>query len=217
WHWVIGAAAPVLLIVAFGKELLASFAWGGNVESVAHLYETAASGVLRAVSEVGLNIIESVGTLVFIHLPPRLGIDHVLAIARRFPEGMFGFSFNFPERIVRTSTEIFAGANDQDLPPGLAGQMWLDFRVFGPVIWGLAFGLQLSIVQYFFERTQRTMQSAAVFIVVAFILALPLTTGSFDFTFSVDILMLVLALWLSVKLERPAGLAAEAVPRLALT
>ena len=214
WYWkrVALAAVPLLLIVAFGKDTLAAFAWSGNVEGVAYTYQSAASAVLRAVSEVGLTIVESAGTLTFLDLAPRFGVDHVLAIAQRFPEGMLGLSLQFPERIVRISTEAFAGANDQDIPPGLAGQMWLDFRIFGPVVWGVLFGLQLSLIQYLFERTDRTLQASAVMGVLVFIAALPVTTGSFDFTFSLDIIVLMLALVLSVRVGTLGLPAREPIP-----
>lgn len=217
WYWqrVAMAAAPLLLIVAFGKDALASLAWTGSVDSVASTYETIASAVLRAVSEVGLTIVESIGTLMFIDTAPRFGVDHVLALAQRFPEGMLGLAFEFPERIVRVSTEAFAGGNEQDIPPGLAGQMWLDFRFMGPVIWGLFFGLQLAVVQYFFERTRRTLQASAVFGIAVFILALPITTGSFDFTFSIDIIVLAVALWWAVRLDAGPRTAPQAVPAMA--
>jgi hypothetical protein len=214
WHWLAGAALPLLGLVAFGKALFAAFAWTGNVASVGNMYESAASGFLRAFSEVGLNILESVGTLLFLHLPPRFGIDHVLSIAQRFPDGLIGLNLQFPERIVRVSTAVFSNANDQDIPPGLAGQMWLDFRIFGPIIWGLLFGLQMSVVQYWFQRTQRTLQASAVFVVVVFIVALPLTTGSYDFTFSIDIIILALALWFSTRAGTVNAAASDSVTQL---
>jgi hypothetical protein len=217
WYLAKGlvAAVPLVLIVAFGKDLLAAIAFSGNPLDVASTYETTASALLRASSEIGLNIVESLGTLQFIHMPPRFGVDHILAIAQRFPEGMLGLAFEFPQRIVRISTETFGGVNYQDIPPGLAGQMWLDFRILGPVIWGLLFGFQIGLVQYLFSKTRNTLAASAVLGVVVFIVALPLTTGSFDFTFSVDMIVLVIALWWSVRVipvtrEQPAPLAAFA-------
>ena len=96
----------------------------------------------------------------------------------------------------------FADVGSQDIPPGLLGQMWLDFGVAGPVIWGLVFGLQMSVIQFFFERTRRTRQSAAVFMLLVFVVALPLNSGSFDFTFSVDIITLAAVLLWCVRFRR---------------
>ncbi len=200
-RWIVAAAIPVLLLVAFGKEILAALAWGGSVESLTGSYPLA-SVALRGMADMGITIVESLGTLKFIHVDLRFGIDHVLSIAQRFPEGMLGLDFHFPERIVRTSTAAFADSNTQDIPPGLFGQMWLDFGILGPVLWGLMFGLQMSVVTYAFERTARTWQAAAVFVLLIFIVALPLNSGSFDFTFSVDIFMVLLGLMWCVRVRR---------------
>jgi hypothetical protein len=115
---------------------------------------------------------------------------------------MLGWDFNFPERIVRISTEAFADPYAQDIPPGLFGQMWLDFRVLGPAVWGVMFGLQVALVQVLFEKTQKTLQSCAVFVLIIFVVALPIGTGSFDFTFSVDIIALALSLAMCVRFQR---------------
>ena len=200
-RWIFAACVPVLLLVAFGKEILGVVAWGGSVESVTGRYPLA-SVALRATSDMGITIVESLGTLKFIHMDLRFGVDHMLSIAQRFPEGMLGLDFHFPERMVRISTAAFADSNAQDIPPGLLGQMWLDFGILGPVVWGLMFGLQMSVVTYFFERTERTRESAAVFVLLVFIVALPLNSGSFDFTFSIDIFMVLLGILWCVHLGR---------------
>ncbi|HJQ54937.1 MAG TPA: hypothetical protein VJ825_13950 [Gemmatimonadaceae bacterium] len=193
-RWVALAGIPMILWLAYGKELLASIAFGIPVESVSSNYQSWMGAVLRAASDTGLTIVESVGTLTMLHLWPRFGVDHVLSLAQRFPEGILGWDFNFPERIVRVSTTAFADANAQDIPPGVIGQMWLDFRVFGPVIWGLFFGFQLSVLQAFYDRTTRSYQSAAMFVLLAFLVVLPVNTGSFDFSFSVDVFAVLMAL-----------------------
>jgi hypothetical protein len=202
FRWVLAGCIPLLLLVAFGKEIFAAVAWGGSVERVAGNYQSWASGLLRAMADMGITIVESLGTLKFLHMDLRYGTDHILSIAQRFPEGMLGLDLHFPERIVRISTAAFTDPNAQDIPPGLFGQMWLDFGVLGPLVWGLIFGLQMSVVQYFFERTERTRQSAAVFVLLTFVIALPLNSGSFDFTFSVDIFAVLLGLMWCVRLRR---------------
>ena len=80
--------------------------------------------------------------------------------------------------------------------------MWLDFGVFGPIFWAMLFGFQMSIVQRVFGVTIVTRQAAAAFALVTFVVALPLNTGSYDFTFSVDIFVLLLAVLLTFKLVR---------------
>lgn len=200
--WIAITAVPMLLLLAYGKEILASVAFGIDVETVSSNYQSMASAMLRAFSDSGLTIIESVGTLAFLHLDPRFGIDHVLSMLQRFPEGMLGWDFNFPERIVRVSTTAFADANAQDIPPGIVGQMWLDCRILGPVVWGLAFGLQVSVLQALFAHTRRSYQSAAAFVLLAFVIVLPINTGSFDFSFNVDMIALVVALAFCVTVRR---------------
>ena len=96
----------------------------------------------------------------------------------------------------------FADANAQDLPPGLMGQMWLDFGLAGPLVWGAAFGLQMSLLQRWFKGARRTLSSAAVFTVLTFVIALPLNSGSFDFSFSVDIFMILGVIALCVRRRR---------------
>jgi hypothetical protein len=166
---------------------------------VAESYASWQSAFLRAASDIGITVIESLGTMQFLHLDPRLGMDHLIAMVRIVPEQSLGFDFDFPERIVRISTAAFDGAQELDVPPGLLGQMWLDFRLAGPVVWGIVFGLQMSVVQFFFERARCTRQSSAIFVLLVFVVALPLNSGSFDFSFSVDIIAIIAALFACVR------------------
>jgi hypothetical protein len=64
------------------------------------------------------------------------------------------------------------------------------------------FGLQLSVIQWLLENIRCTRQSAAVLVVLVFIVALPVNTGSFDFTFSVDIVAISAALLLCLVVRR---------------
>ena len=192
---VIAAAGPALLWIAFGKSLISTIAYGGTVESALGAYESVASAALRSVSDLGTTVVESIGTLALIDLPPRFGMDHLLSVAQRFPEGILGIEVDWPERMVRISTRAFVSDNHQDVPPGLMGQMWLDFRVLGPVVWGLVLGLQMGIVQRYWERTRRGAQSAVVYAIITFVVALPLNTGSFDFSVGMDIIVLALVLY----------------------
>lgn len=201
-RWLIAGAVPMLLWVAYGKDVLAAIAWGGGADTVAEAYQSPASTLLRASSEIGISIVESLGTLNFLHIDHRWGVDHLLSIAQRFPDGALGLDIDFPPRIVRLSTEAFAGANAQDIPPGVFGQMWLDFGVLGPVIWGLVLGAQIGVLEHYFVRTTSTLVSSAVFVIATFVVALPLNSGSFDFTFSVDIFVLIAALAGCLHLKR---------------
>ncbi len=206
-RWRLGAVAlamvPALAWLAFGKNLLAAVAAGSAVEQVADAYGSWVNALLRAACDQGITVVESLGTLTFLDLPPRFGIDHLLSLAQRFPEGLLGLDVDWPERIVRTSTTAFADANAQDVPPGLAGQMWLDFRLAGPVVWGLVFGAQVAVLQAFLNRVRRTGPAAAVFALLTFVVALPANSGSFDFSLSVDIIALGAILWWVLQV-RPA-------------
>jgi hypothetical protein len=204
WHlrWVAAAVIPLVFWVAFGEQIMAAVAYGGSDETIFAAADSWAKPLLRAASEVGITVIESLGTLQYIDLAPRFGVDHLLSIARKFPEQMMGLEFDFPPRIVRLSTEAFVGADMSDMPPGLVGQMWLDFRILGPAVWGIAMGLQMGVVQYFFERTRRTPESAAVFALAAFVVAYPINTGSYDFTFSIDMIVLAFLLMCCIRVKR---------------
>lgn len=201
-RWILAAAVPLVFWVAFGKNLIATVAYGGSVDTVAATYQSWQSAMIRAASDVGITVVESAGTVELIDLPPRLGGDHVLSMMKIFPERTLGFEVDYPERIVRISTTALDSPDAADLPPGLMGQMWLDFRLAGPLVWGLAFGLQISVIQWFFARTRCTRQSSALFVVLVFIVALPLNTGSFDFTFSVNIVAIAIFLLICITVRR---------------
>lgn len=200
--WLVAASVPVLVWVGFGKEILSTIASGGALEAVGDRYANIAGAVIRTASEVGWTLTESWGSINLLDLDPRFGVDHLLSFLRVIPFRWFGWDPGLPTRIVRLSTSAFATPEASDIPPGLFGQMWLDFGVFGPIFWGLIMALQVSIVQRVFSLTIVTRQAAAVFAVVTFIIALVLNTGSFDFTFSLDVLVLLLVIFLTVRLVR---------------
>ena len=154
---IIGITVPTIILIAYGKEFLSTIAFGGAVADLSGRYESFAAAMLRASSEQGITIVESRGTLTFLDDHWRLGADHLLSIARKFPFRLLGWDAELPKRMVRISTEAFASPEAQDIPPGLMGQMWLDFRVLGPVAWGLFIGVQLSVVQFMRERWQRSL------------------------------------------------------------
>ncbi len=199
--WLLAGAIPILLWIAFGKELIGTLAYGRTLGDVVGRYETVSASFLRAASEIGLTIVESLGSINMLDLPPRFGVDHLLSVLRQIPTSHYWLGI-LPTRIVRLSTEAFASAHDEDIPPGVFGQMWMDFRVLGPIVWGLMLSAPMSIVQYAFAQTIRTRQAAAIFVLVTFIVALPLNTGTYDFTFSIDIYALVLCLLLTFRVIR---------------
>jgi hypothetical protein len=182
WYFrrVVWVAPLALLWLGFGKDLI----W----QLPQYL-----SG---ARSEVNLEM--------FFDDPPiRFGLDHIISVARRLPLGVFGVDEDqlYGPRIVRISTETFVDGYALDIPPGLMGQMWLDFRILGPIVWGLVFGVLLRYVQVIFSRFDRTWTSCGIFAVVAFVIALPINSGSFDFSFSVDIIFLMLFMWFVVRVK----------------
>jgi hypothetical protein len=199
---ILVGSIPVLLLVAFGKEALSVVAYGGTGDEISARYGTVASALLRTASEVGITVLESIGSVNLMDLAPRFGVDHLLSVLRRIPAGWFGLDLGLPIRVVRLSTQAFASADDQDIPPGLFGQMWLDFRVFGPIVWALVLATQMSVLQRIFALTVRTRQATAAFVLLTFIVALPINTGSYDFTFSVDIIVLMSVILLTFKVAR---------------
>ncbi len=198
--WPLAAAIPILMWIAFGKELFGVVAFHQSFGDVVGRYETIAASFLRAGSEIGLTILESLGTINLLDLPPRFGVDHLLSVLREIPTSHRWLG-PLPDRIVRLSTEAFATPFDEDIPPGLFGQMWLDFRIFGPIVWGLLLSVQMSIVQRLFASTIRTRPAAALFVLITFVIALPLNTGSYDFTFNYDIYALALCMLLTFKVQ----------------
>jgi len=209
--WQFVTLGGVGVAVIFGGKQVLSFA-GADVEEINMPVRDAASNVLYVASDIGITTTESLGTMALFDGPPRYGVDHALSILRRIPEGALGLDDPFPERIVRRSTEVFTNAEDQDIPPGFVGMMWVDFRWFGPLVYGLFWGVCLGLIERLRRRFLVNLQSSSVFALGLFVFCLPLNTGSLDFTFSVDIIALaVLVLFVlrvtpeREKTERSAG------------
>ena len=196
---------PVLI---YGKAVIYSIGAGGNfnlvLESVKNT--SVSDALLNGFTYLGITLISSWATFMFLDIPFRYGVDHILSMLNRIPLGSLGFDKDaiLPERIVRISTRTFVDSNAQDIPPGLMGQMWLDFGIFGPVIWGMMFAAALSFLQIRFDGKKKTPQAVAFFMICLDILSLPLNTGSFDFVFSVDIFFLVLFLLIVYKRVKSA-------------
>lgn len=199
-RWLVPIIAVALPIVMYGKELLGAIAFNTRVD----FSDFGLGSIARALMDFGITTVESWATLMYLHVPFRLGIDHLLSVARRVPEGALGLSIDFPERIVRISTETFVGRNEADLPPGFFGQMWLDWGYVGPAIWGIAFGLQMGLLQKLYSVVGKSVGAKAIFALVVFVISLPINTGSLDFSFSIDMFVLFGFILLILRLRRQA-------------
>ena len=91
--------------------------------------------------------------------------------------------------------------------PGFIGQMWLDIGFLGPIVWGVTFGLITGFAQLLYKRFVLTYEVTVLFVILVFVIALPINTGSFDFTFSVDMFLLLLFLafiyWKPLRIGNP--------------
>ena len=116
----------------------------------------------------------------------------VSVLRHMFLAGTLGLHFDWPDRIVRVSTAAFLSPLNQDEPPGLIGQMWLDFRALGPIVWAIVMTLQLAVLQRIYNRCRKTPEVVALYVVLFYIVSLVINTGSFVFTVSIDWVLLVM-------------------------
>lgn len=182
----------IVLWVSFGKELTGSIAYDVETDAVLSKYESAGSALLRALSDIGISQIQSLAILQHFEVAPRFGVDHLLSALRRIPDGMIGLDIDWPERVVRITTEAFASSADADIPPGLIGQSWLDFPVVGALMWGVFIGIQSWLLNRWASRVTHSPAKVVFVVLLSIVIALPINSGSLDFTFSVDIIVLVL-------------------------
>jgi hypothetical protein len=205
WYLKFAGVAFLLFlpVLIYGKAVIFAIGSSRNLDGVLDAIKVTSvpDALLSGFTYLGLSLVSSWATFMFLDLPFRYGVDHIVSILSRIPLGSFGFDKEalFPERIVRISTRTFVDSNAQDIPPGLVGQMWLDFGIVGPVIWGLLFGAALSFLQIRFDGKQKTPQAVAFFMICLYVLSLPINTGSFDFVFSVDNFFLILFLMFVYK------------------
>lgn len=197
WRHILLGIAILWPILVFGKPLLWWLSTGLPLgEAFAEVQQHAGGGmwskVAEAMLDLGRSTTESWATLMYLHLPPRLGFDAILSIVRHllFSQTL-GLDIQWPERIVRISTSAFVGPHAADEPPGLIGQAWLDFRVFGPIVWGAIMAAQIAIIQYIYNRCEKGPAVIAVYVGVLYVAALFINTGSLDFTFSNDWILYV--------------------------
>jgi len=191
----------VIAWIAVGKELTGSVAYQPDGYSFSANYASYLEALLRAACDIGIGQIQSYATLEFFDWNFRLGVDHLYSILRCFPDGMLGIEDIFPERITRIATAAFESPEALDIPPGLIGASWFDFPFLGASAWGLAMAAQCFLV----EKLRRScVKTPALIVLVVFfmiIVAMPINTGSLDFTFSIDILFLVFVLLASLRVR----------------
>lgn len=200
WHrWFIVLALMMFLpLLIYGKTVLSGLGASGNFSGVISAIESTSvrDALLSGFSYLGISLDSSWATFLFLHIPYRFGVDHILSVLARIPLGSLGLdkAAIYPERVVRISSTAFIDAQTQDIPPGLIGQMWLDYGILGPVLWGLAFGAIMGHLRIRFDAKVITLQSGAYYMLILYILSLPLNSGSFDYVFSIDNFLLVLFL-----------------------
>ena len=194
WQRMMLVIPVVVIWLGFGKEWLGSFAYDVDAGRLLGNYDSLGSMLLRSFSEIGISQIQSLAVFQHFEITARLGTDHLLSVLRRIPDGMIGLEIDWPERIVRKTTKVFTSSAEADIPPGLIGQSWLDFPVLGAFLWGVFIGLQALFVNRLSSRLIQSPSKISLIVLASVIIALPINTGSLDYTFTVDIMMLVLLL-----------------------
>lgn len=192
---------PLAFLIFAGKDFL-SFISGARsqpfIDSKVELWPF----IIKVACDIGITNVESFATFLYMNDYIRFGQDHIYSILQRIPDGILGFDIGLPERIVRVSTEIFTDKNQADIPPGFIGQMWLDFRWFGPLIYSIVFSFFIFIIEYARRRIVVDAVSCAFFSVIIFIFCLPLNSGSLDFNFSIDIMFFLFFLPFCFKFNK---------------
>jgi hypothetical protein len=197
---------PLFIIwIAFGKEFAWSNAYAARTDLVFSQYDSIDSLVLRAFCDIGITQISSFAVLQHFDITLRLGVDHILSVLRRLPDGMLGLDIEWPKRIVRVTTENFTSRHDADIAPGLIGQSWFDFPVLGAFLWGALLGFQIRFLTRWSSRYNNTPEKNALIVLLCLIIAMPINTGSFDFTFSIDMIVLVFALAMIFRTAHPGS------------
>ena len=196
-----------LFWLGYGKDLLWQVPRYFSIDGseIKLNYEDPIFPIINGFSSLGITLNSSWATLIFLDdLPHRFGMDHLFSILRRLPLGIMGFNEDqlYGPRVVRISTEAFLDSSALDIPPGLMGQMWLDFGIFGPIVWGLLFGFLIKAIQNLFDGFEKSWASCGIFAVIAFIVALPINSGSFDFNFSVDMFFLLIFIWFMTRVQK---------------
>jgi hypothetical protein len=195
--------AILVPIICLGKDLQSSVA---NDNDTAITKTSYLSSALKTMVYIGSSYVESLGTIHLIDIPVRMGKDILFSPISMIPHGdnispLSGI-IEFPKRIVRFSTETFAAPDEQDIPPGALGQMWLDFRFLGPVFWAFFYTVQISFLEFLNRKLYDSKVKSGILGLLTFMVALPLNTGSLDYTFSIDIITIVCILFVCARLKR---------------
>jgi hypothetical protein len=184
-------SAPLLY---YGKAILRNLSSEDLPEKVAATSASVSVQVVTAAAEFGVSFVESIGTLALYHDGPRWGIDHILSVLRMIPFGMMGYEKPWPERIVRISTVYQCGdAFMQDIPPGYLGQCWIDIPFIGFFLMPLLHGACFGYVERAFRNidVRRSPFYLIAYLVVGFIVAMPLNSGTLDYVCSPEIVLTV--------------------------
>lgn len=193
-------SVPILL---FGKSLL--WRLSHQVDISSSIFSSAFDGGIGAVAKlaatIGITNIESWATLLYLHLPMRFGVDFLLSILRRIPEKSLGLDIDFPERMVRIATTAFVGSNAADIPPGFIGQMWLDFGMLGPIFWGIGFAIIIALLQLLYNTVRMERSGVICFVLLMYVVTLPVRSGTFDFVFSVNVFFLMVFMGFIVRIR----------------
>lgn len=198
WHlkYLLVLGLLSLVVLLFGKPALIMLSTQQTFAFSVLLANSRAldiwSALARSFADAGRTVTDSWATLMYLDIPPRFGLDHFLSLMRLFGGRVLGLNLDLPERIVRISTAAFVSPTAQDEPPGLMGQMWLDFRFFGPLVWGVTFAFQLATLQRMYNRSRKSLEVVTLYLVLFYIVTLVLNTGSYDFTFSWNWVLFIL-------------------------
>lgn len=191
----------VIVWIAVGKELTGSVAYQPDGYSFSANYGSYLEALLRTACDIGITQVQSYATLEFFDWDFRLGIDHIYSVLRRLPNGMLGIEDIFPERITRITTAAFESPEALDIPPGLIGASWFDFPFLGASAWGLAMAVLCFLIEKLRISCVKTPALIVLVVILMVIVAMPINTGSLDFTFSVDVLFLVFVLLVSLRVR----------------
>lgn len=206
YFWRVFSIIPLVVAwVAVGKELTGSFAYSSGGYSVDAMYASYLGALLRSACDIGITQVQSYAVFQNFDLSFRLGFDHILSLLRLLPEGVLGFPDLFPERITRITTTTFESLDAADIPPGLIGASWLDFPILGAAAWGAGIAYMCWVVNVFRNGHVKTPALIVCTVIFAIIVAMPINTGSFDFTFTVDIFVLMCVLLFSIRRDSNFG------------
>ncbi len=191
--YVLAISVVSIPLIVFGKPVLRELK-DPDLAKVGFSELSLSDQLVDAAGDIGGTYLESAGTLSLYHDGPRFGVDHVYSVLRMIPFGTMGLKKPWPERIVRVSTAYLTGDTTmQDIPPGYLGQCWIDFPFVGFLVMPLLHGIGAALVERAFRwiDLRKSPFYLMAYIVAGFLVAMPLNTGSLDFTCSFEIVLAV--------------------------